>query len=101
MQITSGKVVQGRVELDPELPEGASVTVIASDGDETFEVDAETEKGCSPRLRNASAARRFRRNVSSRSCAVASEQATGSRGAYEVWASGLRIVDRSSGATRR
>lgn len=44
MQIASGKVVQGRVELDAELPEGASVTVIASDGDETFEVDAETEK---------------------------------------------------------
>jgi beta-lactam-binding protein with PASTA domain len=44
MQISSGKVVQGRVELDAELPEGASVTVIASDGDETFEVDAATEQ---------------------------------------------------------
>ncbi len=44
MQIAPGKVVDGRVELDAELPEGASVTVIALDGDETFEADAETEK---------------------------------------------------------
>jgi hypothetical protein len=44
MQIASGQVVRGRVELDAELPEGASVTVIASDGDEAFEVDAEIEK---------------------------------------------------------
>lgn len=38
------KVVDGRVELDAELPEGASGTVLALDGDETFEADAETEK---------------------------------------------------------
>jgi len=44
MQIATGKVVQGRVELDAELPEGASVTVIATDGDETFEVDSATEQ---------------------------------------------------------
>ncbi len=44
MQIASGKVVGGRVELDGELPEGASVTVIAGDGDETFEADPATEK---------------------------------------------------------
>src|SRR5438309_1637403 len=44
MQIASGKVVDGRVELDGELPEGASVTVIARDDDETFEADPETEK---------------------------------------------------------
>jgi len=44
MRIASGKVVDGRVELDGELPEGASVTVLATDGDETFEVDAETEQ---------------------------------------------------------
>ena len=44
MQIASGKVVGGRVELDGELPEGASVTVLALEGDETFEADAETEK---------------------------------------------------------
>jgi beta-lactam-binding protein with PASTA domain len=44
MQIATGKVAQGRVELDAELPEGASVAVIATDGDETFEVDAATEK---------------------------------------------------------
>jgi hypothetical protein len=40
MQIASGRVVDGRVELDGDLPEGASVTVIARDGDETFEADS-------------------------------------------------------------
>ena len=44
MQIASGKVVDGRVELDAELPEGASVTVIAREGDETFDADPATEK---------------------------------------------------------
>ena len=44
MQIASGKVVGGRVELDGELPEGATVTVIAQEADETFEVDADTEQ---------------------------------------------------------
>ena len=44
MQVASGRVVAGRVELDGELPEGASVTVLARDGDETFEADPDTEK---------------------------------------------------------
>jgi hypothetical protein len=44
MRIASGKVVDGRVELDAELPEGASVAVLALEGDETFEADAETEE---------------------------------------------------------
>ena len=44
MQIAPGKVVNGRVELDAELPDGTSVTVLAMEGDETFEVDAETEQ---------------------------------------------------------
>ncbi len=44
MRIASGTVVGGRVELDGELPEGASVTVLAREGDETFEADPETEK---------------------------------------------------------
>jgi hypothetical protein len=35
-------VVGGRVEIDGEFPEGASVTVLAADGDGTFEADAET-----------------------------------------------------------
>ncbi len=43
MKIAPGKVVNGRIELDAELPEGASVTVLALEGDETFEADAETE----------------------------------------------------------
>ena len=44
MVIASGRVVGGRVELDSELPEGASVTVLAREGDETFEADPETER---------------------------------------------------------
>jgi hypothetical protein len=44
MQIASGKVVGGRVELDADRPEGASVTVLAHEGDETFEADPATEK---------------------------------------------------------
>ena len=44
MRIASGKVVDGRVELDEELPEGTQVTVLAAEGDETFEADSETEK---------------------------------------------------------
>jgi hypothetical protein len=44
MRIAPGKVVGGRVELDAELPEGASVTVWATDADQTFELDAATEK---------------------------------------------------------
>jgi hypothetical protein len=42
--IATGKVVDGRVELDSALPEGASVTVLAREGDETFEADPETER---------------------------------------------------------
>ena len=44
MRIAPGKVVDGRVELDAELPEGASVTVLLPESDDTFEADAETER---------------------------------------------------------
>lgn len=43
MQIASGRIVRGRVELDADLPEGSVVTVLAPDTDGTFEADAETE----------------------------------------------------------
>jgi len=43
MQIASGKVINGHVVVDAELPEGAEVTLIALDGEETFVVDAELE----------------------------------------------------------
>lgn len=43
MQIASGKVVNGRVVVEAELPEGADVMLLALDGEETFEVDAELE----------------------------------------------------------
>jgi len=41
MQIASGKVVKGQVVVEAELPEGAEVTLIALDGEETFEVSSE------------------------------------------------------------
>ena len=44
MRIAAGKVVDGRTELDADLPEGASVTVLALERDETFEADPATEK---------------------------------------------------------
>lgn len=44
MQIASGRVVGGRVELESELPEGTAVTVLAREGDETFEADEEMEQ---------------------------------------------------------
>ena len=43
MQIASGRIVNGRVIIEAELPEGAEVTLLARDGEETFEVDAELE----------------------------------------------------------
>jgi len=36
--------VNGRVEVDADLPEGASVTVLVLEGDGTFEADPETEQ---------------------------------------------------------
>ncbi|HYO75660.1 MAG TPA: hypothetical protein VE010_04290 [Thermoanaerobaculia bacterium] len=43
MQIASGRVINGQVVVDAELPEGAEVTLLALDGEETFAVDAELE----------------------------------------------------------
>lgn len=43
MQIATGKVIDGRVVVQAELPEGAEITLLALDGEETFEVDAELE----------------------------------------------------------
>jgi hypothetical protein len=45
MRVATGRVIDGRVELqEAELPEGAAVTVLLSEGDETFEADAATEQ---------------------------------------------------------
>ena len=43
MRFAPGKVVGGRVEFVGNLPEGASVTVLAVESDGTFEADSETE----------------------------------------------------------
>jgi hypothetical protein len=44
MRVTSGKVVSGQVVLEGEpLPDGAVVTVLARDVDESFELDATAE----------------------------------------------------------
>lgn len=44
MLITSGRVVSGKIVVDGEpLPDGAVVTVLAREADETFELDAAAE----------------------------------------------------------
>lgn len=43
MQVTRGKVINGRIVVDAELPEGAEVTLIVNDDEETFEVTPELE----------------------------------------------------------
>jgi hypothetical protein len=44
MRITSGRVVSGKVVVEGEpLPEGAVVTVLAREADESFELDAAAE----------------------------------------------------------
>ncbi len=44
MLIAFGTVANGRVEVDADLPEGASVSVLVMEGNGTFEADSETEK---------------------------------------------------------
>lgn len=45
MRVTSGKVVAGRVEIEGDpLPEGAVVTVLSREADETFELDEAAER---------------------------------------------------------
>ena len=45
MRVVSGRVVDGRVQMEEsDLPEGAEVTVLFREGDDTFEVDSETEE---------------------------------------------------------
>jgi len=44
MKVTSGQVVAGKVVVEGEpLPDGAKVTVIAREDDETFTLSAEDE----------------------------------------------------------
>jgi len=41
MRIASGKVVHGQIVYEGELPEGADVTLITREDEETFEVSPE------------------------------------------------------------
>ena len=43
MVIASGKIVGARLESEAAPPEGAPVTVLAREEDETFEADPEVE----------------------------------------------------------
>ncbi|MFL6244997.1 MAG: hypothetical protein ACJ74H_03160 [Thermoanaerobaculia bacterium] len=44
MRVTSGRVVAGHIVLEGEpLPDGAVVTVLARESDESFELDATAE----------------------------------------------------------
>ena len=54
MRIATGKVVQGKVELDgASLEEGSTVTLLAADEDETFELSADEEAALGESLRQA------------------------------------------------
>jgi hypothetical protein len=54
MRIATGKVVQGKVELDGAcLEEGSTVTVLATDEDETFELSPDEEAALVESLRQA------------------------------------------------
>ena len=45
MKVATGRVVEGKVVLEGEpLPEGAVVTVVARDDDDTFDVSPEEER---------------------------------------------------------
>jgi len=41
MQVASGKVINGQIVVDADFPEGTEVTLLALDGEETFEIDQE------------------------------------------------------------
>jgi len=44
MLITTGKITNGVIQMDTkDLPEGATVTILAHEGDETFALDSEQE----------------------------------------------------------
>jgi hypothetical protein len=60
MRVASGHVIGGRVQLDDaELPEGAAVTVLFPEDDETFEADPKRSGCFSNRLRSVNEAKRF------------------------------------------
>ena len=44
MVVTTGKVADGAIEFEPgSLPEGATVTILATEDDEVFELNASDE----------------------------------------------------------
>ena len=58
MVIATGTVRDGRIELlGGHLPEGAVVTVLASEGSETFELDAADEARLSAAIQEADGGR--------------------------------------------
>lgn len=54
MRIATGKVVQGRLEIDGDpLEEGVTVTVLVPEADETFELTPDEEVALEKSLRQA------------------------------------------------
>ena len=54
MRIATGKVVQGKLELDGDsLEEGATVTVLVTEPDETFELTPDEDAALEESLRQA------------------------------------------------
>ncbi|TMQ30988.1 MAG: hypothetical protein E6K65_03050 [Nitrospirae bacterium] len=65
MLITTGKVLGGTIKVDATgLPEGAIVTVLAPEGNETFELKPEEEASSSQLSRRPSEERRQARHKS-------------------------------------
>lgn len=55
MRITTGRVRNGRIDVEGEpLPEGASVMILSTEGDETFELNPDEEAELDVALAEAS-----------------------------------------------
>ncbi|MGQ0835331.1 MAG: hypothetical protein ACT4O5_10505 [Gammaproteobacteria bacterium] len=55
MKVTSGRVRNGRIDVEGEpLPEGASVMILSIEGDETFELSPDEEAALDAALAEAS-----------------------------------------------
>lgn len=55
MRVTTGRVRNGRIDVEGEpLPEGASVMILSTEGDETFELSSDEEAELDAALAEAS-----------------------------------------------
>lgn len=58
MRLLSGKVINGKIVVEGEpLEEGSQVTILAQEGDESFELSPEQEAELARRMREVEAGR--------------------------------------------